>query len=915
MGTPGARNTAFVENIGPGFDGFGHSPVTPLANQEVQVVVSADDPDGLNSVKLWYREDTMEWHSTDMSRRADGMYVGTIPGHDKGNVVQFYVEATDSAGLSATYPELGPDSRALFQVEDDRQPRSEIDRYRIIMMREDRTRLFEAVNRMSNWHIPMSFVHGEEPYYDVAVRQVGSRWIRPNSGYKISFDPEKILYGVHESVRLDINGMAEIVMKQMLNRAGGGKNSFYDDIGYLVSPNTGHSHEALVNLARFEDVFLVEQFGSTDGTKFELDDVVYPNGPVGGVEGLKANTEVNTSADIGVSSAMVRDQGANPEFYRAHLLIKNNRSKDDFTSIAQLAQGIHTQGDALFAASNAVMDVDLWMRHYANQSYFGNWDTYGFGRPKNLRMYVRPEDGKFVPFFWDCDLCNFTEAILKRSEPTSRLDEIRDIPHNLRLYWGHMLDLVNRSFNEEYVTRWATHYGEKAAGQQHGGDENFSGIIASTRTRTTQTLREIERAVPKVDFSITTNNGEPLTVNTNTVRLNGKGWIDIRRLRLAGSDRPLDAFWPEVNVWQVDVPLSLGQNTIQIEAVGFQGEVLATKAINVTSTVTNPLRDSLRITELNYNPGDPSAAERGLGYTDNDDFEFVELANIGTSALSLADAKFVRFDNGNQTEGFEYDFATSAIRELQPGERIVVVENAAAFRARYGADVKIAGEWSGALSNGSETITLLAQGAVLHQFMYDDDWYPETDGDGSTLEIFDAKTDLDAWTTQQGWRASIIAGGTPGTGPVIPGDANGDGRFNSDDLLIISQAGEYEDGVEDNSTFAEGDFSGDGDFTSLDVVLAFQYGAYVNAIGAAAIDRASLAARLSDEPSIDDDVTDLLANDGDRATLRESRDLRRARRLSDVRSIDSVFEQLEQDRVNDPSSVAAPELDDAALRR
>ena len=61
----------------------------------------------------------------------------------------------------------------------------------------------------------------------------------------------------------------------------------------------------------------------------------------------------------------------------------------------------------------------------------------------------------------------------------------------------------------------------------------------------------------------------------------------------------------------------------------------------------------------------------------------------------------------------------------------------------------------------------------------------------------------------------------------IPGDANGDGRFNSTDLVLVFQAGEYEDGIAQNSTYAEGDWNGDGDFDTSDLILAFQAGYYV----------------------------------------------------------------------------------------
>ena len=58
------------------------------------------------------------------------------------------------------------------------------------------------------------------------------------------------------------------------------------------------------------------------------------------------------------------------------------------------------------------------------------------------------------------------------------------------------------------------------------------------------------------------------------------------------------------------------------------------------------------------------------------------------------------------------------------------------------------------------------------------------------------------------------------------GDADLDGMFNSHDIVLTFQIGEYEDLLQGNSTWAEGDWDSDGDFTSADIVLAFQGGGY-----------------------------------------------------------------------------------------
>ncbi|MEZ6116736.1 MAG: hypothetical protein R3C28_09200 [Pirellulaceae bacterium] len=67
---------------------------------------------------------------------------------------------------------------------------------------------------------------------------------------------------------------------------------------------------------------------------------------------------------------------------------------------------------------------------------------------------------------------------------------------------------------------------------------------------------------------------------------------------------------------------------------------------------------------------------------------------------------------------------------LEPGQRIVVVEDENAFRFRYGADIVVAGEWSGGLNNSREMIQLVDGQQVVQAFSYSDHWFPETDGRG-----------------------------------------------------------------------------------------------------------------------------------------------------------------------------------------
>ncbi len=162
---------------------------------------------------------------------------------------------------------------------------------------------------------------------------------------------------------------------------------------------------------------------------------------------------------------------------------------------------------------------------------------------------------------------------------------------------------------------------------------------------------------------------------------------------------------------------------------------------------------SLRITELMFNPPDPTTAELAVDPSfDNDDFEFVEVLNTGSTPLNLADFSF--------TDGIQFTFPNLLI---QPDQRILIVENQAAFEVRYDANsLVIAGQYSGALDNGGEHVTLTDPfGNIIHDFEYDDGrkWPIEADGHGASLEIIGTQAD---YSDADNWRASYEFDGTPG---------------------------------------------------------------------------------------------------------------------------------------------------------
>jgi hypothetical protein len=804
FGTPGAVNSIYVENHGPTYEKLGHSPIVPSPSQAVTVTVRAADPDGVAGLTLRYNVNGGAWNNVTMTAGAGGLYTGTIPGQSSG-VVQFYVEGRDSLNVTSFFPADGPNSRALYQVVTPPGAVS-IETLRLVLLPADNSRLFSGTERMSNARVGATLVRGtEEVFYDVGVRQTGSRWVRPNSGYRVDLRPDHRYLGVHDSIRLDLAGPKEILFKQMVNRAGGSEVSMYDDIIRFISPQHG-TRTILLNLARYEDIYLDEQFeNGSDGTLFELDDITFPTGPNPAPEGLKSGTEV--------SPQDMFYRGADPESYRGQMIIKSNRNKDDFDPIVSFTRALQNVDGLPTAQWNAqmneVMDVDLWMRHYATQAFLGNWDTWGFGRPKNLRLYIRPDDGKVIPLYWDADLANLTEPLIYNDGGggVSRLDEVRNVPANLRLFWGHMLDLVDRSFNATYAGPWASYYGTLGAG-------TGAGDTSAIGSRETLARNQAAAAIGQVAFNITTNGGNPLTVANVAATIAGDGWINVRTIRLAGESEPLAVTWTDQNSWRATVPVRYGTHDLTFEAFDFRGNPIGQDTITVTSTVSDrPLEDFLRITELMYHPDDPSPAERTAGFADADLFEFIELQNI--SATETLDLSGVRL-----ADGVMFDFTGSDVTSLAPGQFVVVLADRDAFAARYSsAGISIAGEYEGQLNNAGETVRLEDPNTLtIQSFTYDDTgptWHPTTDGEGPSLVIIDPLADVAMWDQGVSWRPSSVMGGTPGSteSPLMPGDVNGDARVDLLDLAAL----QLHIGMANGATRSDGDLDGDHDVDRDDV--------------------------------------------------------------------------------------------------
>ena len=828
-GTPGRRNSQAIDNSGPTYEGFGHMPVVPFVDQAVSVVVSADDPDGVAMMTLWYSVRERTWASVPMERE-NGRYVGTIPGQAAGQAVQFYVEGQDDLGAKSYYPAAGEKSRAMYEVADGRAELEQHHNVRIVMTDADTSLLYRNTNRQSNQRMGATVIYDEQTvFYDVGLRLKGSphgrnTWDDKLAGFNIQFHPDHLFRGVHPTISIERGTPSEIIANHLFNRSSGGLVSYYNDIGHIITPRTQDTGKAVIGLSRLSNTYLDSQFeNGGDGTIYNMDLLFQPTTTVNGNhEGSKLGWPTVNLLGERVNLEF-QDLGDNKETYRWSFQIRNNRDRDDFGPLIELGRAFELTGPEFDQRMSEVMDVDQWIRTFAMQALSGSHDDYPGVAQHNFRAYQRPIDGRMVALPWDIDgsfTAPWSDSLWRSGIRAGKL-----IESNKHAYYGHLLDLINTSFNPDYMNRWILHYGDL------GGPDfrNRTTYIAAARKYITDRMNHVLDQLPEnIPLEITTNNGTEFTTNQTVARLQGNGWIDVRELRLADQSVPLTVNWLDDDSWETTVALQTGANTIELVAFNYQGHSVGTDTIMVTTTAQNSVADSLRVTEVHYHPYDPTQAEINVNPELNDnDFEFIELANISDFPVDLLDVRLVTLAIGGNEEGVDFDFSTSTTTTLSPGQRVVIVEDIAAFRLRYGDGPLVAGQWSGGLNNKRETISLSAGGTLIQQFAYQDTWHPTTDGQGSSLVIANPNGSLESWKQAGGWSPSGIHGGSPGENLGRPGDSNSDGIFNSADLVLVFQAGGYEDDIDGNSSFVQGDWNGDGDFTSQDLVLAFTIGDYI----------------------------------------------------------------------------------------
>ncbi|MDB6069429.1 MAG: hypothetical protein JWL81_600, partial [Verrucomicrobiales bacterium] len=431
----------------------------------------------------------------------------------------------------------------------------------------------------------------------------------------------------------------------------------------------------------------------------------------------------------------------------------------------------------------AAIDVDTWMRAIIPAQLFGVTDNYlaSTGSTHNFLLYFPPgQKGVAIP--WDLDFLGQSAtngSIIAGGDITKFIAN----PVNKRRYYGMVLDVLNKSFNDTFLTRWATHY------STFGVDDMTTSLpfLRARATYVRNLLNGVGQTAPVPVVAFTRTSAATMTSTAPFATITGDGWIDIDTIRLAGNPVPLNVTWTDDNSWTLQLPLFAGTHTYTLEGVRANGTVSGTATVTVTSTsgIAPAAADNLVLSKIHYHPANPSLAESNAGYTSADDFEYLELQNISANIVDLTDC---RFDTG-----ITYTFAANT--RIPAGERLVIPRRTAAFAMRYPGVptapqyVPAADLTANKLSDSGEELSIIsAAGLDIKRFSYDDSdpWPTAADGSGSALVLVSPLVNPEHGSPWN-WRADGPGtGSTPGavTGNAFTGSPNADSNGNGRDDLV-----------------------------------------------------------------------------------------------------------------------------------
>ena len=587
LGTPGAENSVTAQlrvdtgdtNLGPVISNARHSPASVPANSTIRVSAEVSDSDGIASVRVHYRTRSPNgvFAAIDMSSVGNNVYGnaeifrGSIPGASNLTKVVYYIEATDTDGEVRRFPRDAPDRTLLLQVQS--PVNTTLDSARWIL--DDAQNSVLSSRRLhSNDLLDGSFVFdNNRHYHNVGVRYRGSPWGRPSrANFRVGFNKDDRMHRGRTALNFTSRGTAA-----------------NEKAGYFLCGRNGTTSVP----APTSDYFFVRAYynGASRGTYGMMQSVDgdylekwYGPDAEGPILKAVGRLQFNDSGSrTGWDGASYVHMNGEAENYRAYYFHSVNQTRDDWESLARLTRVMDRRvtGTAAFDQQiGGVMNLEAWFRIIAVRILIGGWDAFSIGNGHNGYLVYDSvnELWGILPFDMDNTFQQGGFPIF----PTADADVSRMMGRPLprRAYYRVLADLLDGYWNTANCGPYFT-----ALQQQTGiGTGGITNFINSRRATAQNTIR----TSLNVNFAITTNGGQDMSVETESVRLEGTASVRVAHIlveRTGEDPEIIEPQWPSTTRWRYDFDLLDEETIFSFTAFDTQGEIIDSDSIKVTSLV------------------------------------------------------------------------------------------------------------------------------------------------------------------------------------------------------------------------------------------------------------------------------------------------------------------------------------------
>ncbi len=485
-GTPGSINSVATNNAAPLILDVKHRPRIPGPND--LVVIRAEIIDELTTditVTLHYRVDTSVYEGVDVyphydpneynelpmfddgthgdNEAGDGDYAAQIPAQPHGTIIEFFIEASDVAANSRTYPSPSfidgtPEqvTNLLYQVDATFDPNADWvpgsqPTYYLIMTGMEWGRL-EYIGTHSSLEGPDSQMNATfisidgvdmKTRYNVGVRDRGhgTRDDPPNN-YRVNFPNDRS----------------------------------WKDVT-AINLNTKYTYLQLIANAMFRVSDLAQCETTAVQVRINGQNVLsqYPGdwdqnyGSYVHVEVVDGDFADNHYPDDGDGNAYkcmrithqadLRYEGTDPDPYRDNYFKRTNTAADDWSDLIGLTYALsnNTPDESYVEEVNRVLKVEQWLRFIAVNVLMDNAETtLANGNGDDYYLYCGIEDPRFALIQHDLDsvfglgqgIGSATNGIFDATAIPA-LNRLLTHPQFVPRYYWHLKNLIETTFSDE----------------------------------------------------------------------------------------------------------------------------------------------------------------------------------------------------------------------------------------------------------------------------------------------------------------------------------------------------------------------------------------------------------------------------------------------------------------------------------